>query len=134
MKRIALLIVCFFTFLVHAENFYLPLVGYSQLDKATKTSTQTDAIGVCCLEGHDMFIYINKTKIDCRSVENPMFDEYSDQTATLSTEADVVFNCDAPVRMKIVLNFVNKTLTNIYLRGESSDYEFYLGELQSATE
>ncbi len=134
MKRTALLITCFFTFLAYAEDFYLPLVGYSQLDKATKTSTQTDAIGVCCLEGHDMFIYINKTKIDCRSIENPAFDEYSDQTATLSTEADVVFNCDAPIRMRIVLNFVDKMLTNIYLRGDETDYEFYLGEIQSTNE
>lgn len=129
MKKFFFLIFYFSFFSVCAENYYLPLVGYSQFDKTTKLNSQIDAIGVCCLEGHDMFIYINKTKIDCRSIDNPTLDEYSDQTVTLSTEAEVMFNCEKVIRMKIVLNFVNKTLTNIYLRGTESDYEFYLGNL-----
>ena len=42
-----------------------------------------------------------------------------------------MFDCLPPVRMQIVLHFVNNVLTNIYLRGSDADYEFYLGELQS---
>lgn len=132
MKRIFLFIVCCWSVVAaFAENFYLPLVGYSRFDKTTKKTETTNAVGVCCLEGADMFVYINKTKIDCRTIDDISFDHYSDKTATLTADADVMFDCLPPVRMQIVLHFVNNVLTNIYLRGSDADYEFYLGELQS---
>lgn len=122
-----LLILLLTDFACRAEDFYLPLTGYSRFDKATKKSEEVQHMGVCCLEGSDMFIYINKTKIDCKSVEEITVDNYSNQTVTLSAQADVCFNCDAAVPMRIVLNFVNNQLTNIYLKGSEEDYEFYLG-------
>ena len=129
MKRVLLLIVSFWTLVASAENFYLPLVGYYHFDKKTKKTETVNTVGVCCLEGADMFIYINKTKIDCRSVESIAVDGYSNETVTLTAEADVVFDCSEPIRMQIVLNFVKKVLTNIYLRGNNADYEFYLGDI-----
>ncbi len=129
MRKIVLLILCFWVLAVNAENYYLPLVGYMRFDKVTKKSEEVKAVGVCCLEGADMFVYINKMKVDCRSVAGIAFDEYSNETVTLTTEADVVVDCADPVRMQIVLNFVNKILTNVYLRGSEADYEFYLGDI-----
>lgn len=129
MRKIVLLILCCSTLMVSAENYYLPLVGYMCFDKTTKKSEEVKAVGVCCLEGADMFVYINKTKIDCRSITDIVFDEYSNETVTLTSEADVVVDCAEPVRMQIVLNFVNKILTNVYLRGSEADYEFYLGDI-----
>ena len=129
MRKIIFLIFCFCSLVVNAEDFYLPLVGYFRFDKATKKSEEVNAMGVCCLEGADMFVYINKTKIDCRSVGKVALEEYSNETVTLSADAEVMFDCLEPIQMQIVLNFVNKILTNVYLRGSDVDYEFYLGDI-----
>lgn len=125
-KLFCLLIVVFCSLGVFAEDFYLPLTGYAVLDKATKKTEEKKMVGICCLIGRDMFIMIDKKKFDCQSVENIDFQQLSNNTSALVSKCQTSINCSELLEMKIVLNFVNNQLTNIYLFGEETDYEFYL--------
>jgi hypothetical protein len=69
---------------------------------------------------------IDKKKFDCQSVENIDFQQLSNNTSALVSKCQTSINCSELLEMKIVLNFVNNQLTNIYLFGEETDYEFYL--------
>ncbi|MBO5975351.1 MAG: hypothetical protein J6P95_06520 [Paludibacteraceae bacterium] len=127
MKRIicVAIIVCL-SLTAFSEDFYLPLTGYSIFDKATKKTDEKKMVGICCLIEDDMFIMIDKIKFDCQSVESIDFQRLSNNTSMLVSKCQTSINCSETLEMKIVLNFVNDQLTNIYLFGESADYEFYL--------
>ncbi len=128
MKRIiciAIIIVCF-SLTVFSEDFYLPLTGYSVFDKTAKKTEEKKMMGICCLIDDDMFIMIDKKKFDCQSVESIDFQRLSNNTSMLVSKCQTSINCSETLEMKIVLNFVNDQLTNVYLFGATADYEFYL--------
>lgn len=125
-KLVCLTIIVFCSFTVFSEDFYLPLTGYAVLDKTTKKTEEKKMMGICCLIDNDMFIMIDKKKFDCQSVESIDFQCLSNNTSMLVSKCRTSIDCSESLEMKIVLNFVNNQLTNIYLFGEKTDYEFYL--------
>lgn len=125
-KLVCLIIIVFYSFTVFSEDFYLPLAGYAVFDKTTKKTEEKKMMGICCLIDNDMFIMIDKKKFDCQSVESIDFQRFSNNTSMLVSKCHTSIDCSEALEMKIVLNFVNNQLTNIYLFGEKTDYEFYL--------